>query len=173
VHKTAGATPGIAVGQYSPAILMLLQDALADSFGEMEHRSTGRGAANRRSERDHRSDVPWPLARNRACDHPSQAMTDPVNSPSGFGQGSCNRVVQMALDQEIWTLGVDSNPGKIGLISDALQPGVKFHRIKIGAEETRNNHHSRSVAARHAEAIIDGSCVQKENLGRKQRFCPG
>ncbi len=95
-----------------------------------------------------------------------------MNSSSGLGQGSFYGLVQMALDQEIRALGVDTDAGKIGPVSDAPQPGVEFHQIKIGTEKTGNNDHRGVITAGYAEAVIDRSCVQQENLSRKQRFCP-
>ena len=50
-----------------------------------------------------------------------------MNSASGFGQCSFYSRAQMALDQEIGALSVDADPRKIGLVSDAPQPGVEFH----------------------------------------------
>ena len=79
----------------------------------------------------------------------------------------------MALDQQIRALGVDPDAGKIGPVSDALQPAVEFHQIKIGTEKTGNNDHCGAITAGYAETVVDRSCVQEENLSRKQRFCPG
>ena len=78
----------------------------------------------------------------------------------------------MALDQQIRALGVDPDPGKIGTVSDALQPAVEFHQIKIGTKKTGNNDDCGAVAARYAKAVVNRSCVQQENLSRKQRFRP-
>src|ERR1019366_7447561 len=117
--------PGVAGGQYSWA--MLLQDSLANAFGRVENSSSGSGAAKWRSQGDDRSDISWPLARHRACDHPSEAVADQVTSPLGFGQGSLYGLVQLALDQEIRALGIDTDAGKIRPVSDALQPAVEFH----------------------------------------------
>ena len=78
----------------------------------------------------------------------------------------------MALDQKIRALSVDADAGKIRPVADAPQPAVEFHQIKIGAEKTRNDDDRGAITARYAEAVIDGSGVQKENLSRKQRFRP-
>ena len=43
-------------------------------------------------------------------------------------------------------------------------------KIKVGTEKAGNNDDSGTVAAGYAETVIDGSCVQEENLGREQRF---
>ena len=86
IHKIAGAATGVAVGQHPSAVL--LQDALANGFGSMENSLTGGGTANGRGKRDDRSHIPRPLARNRARDHATEAVTDQVNFPPGLGQRS-------------------------------------------------------------------------------------
>jgi hypothetical protein len=86
INKIACAAPGVAVGQHASAVL--LQDALANGFGSVENSSTGGGAANGRGKRDDRSDSPRSLARNRARDHATEAVTDQVNFPPGLGQRS-------------------------------------------------------------------------------------
>jgi hypothetical protein len=50
---------------------------------------------------------------------------------------------------------------------------MEFHQIEIGAQEPRNDDDSRAISARHAKAVIDGSGVQKEDLGGKQGLGPG
>ena len=49
---------------------------------------------------------------------------------------------------------------------------VELHQIKIGAQKTGNNDYGGAIPAGYAEAVINRSCVQQENLCRKQRFRP-
>src|SRR5271157_3493967 len=101
---------------------MLLENSQANGFGSLKNRSTGGRSANGRGQGDDRSNVSWPLTRHRACNYPSEAVTDKVNFPSGLGPRSLYGLVEMALNQEIRALGVDPDAGKIGPVSDAPQP---------------------------------------------------
>jgi hypothetical protein len=152
---------------------MLEQDTLSNGVSSVENGATGSGAAERRSQSNNGRDVARSLTRNGTCDDAAKAMTNKVNLSSGFGSRPLNRLVQMALDQEIWTLGIDADAGKIRPISNALQPGVEFHQIKIGAQKSGDDDDSRAISARYAKTVVDRSGVQKEDLGGKQGLGPG
>ena len=99
-------------------------------------------------------------------------MTDQVNFSSCLGPRSFYGLVQMALDQEVRAVGVDPNAGKIRPVTDAPQPTMEFHQIKVGAEKTGNDDDPGVIPMRYAKAVVNRSCVQQENLSREERFCP-
>ncbi len=99
-------------------------------------------------------------------------MTDQVNFSSRLRPRCFYGLVQMTLDQEVGAVGVDPNAGKIGPVTNAPQPTMEFHQIKVGAEKTWNDDDPRVIPTRHAKAVVNGSCVQQENLGREERFRP-
>src|SRR5450755_803465 len=124
VDKVAGAMPGIAIGQ--DALAMLLQDLLAYRIGGMNDRAAGSGAAKGRRQGDDGSDIAWSLAGQRTRNHSSQTVTDQVNFAPRLGYSRFHGFIQTALNQEIRTFGIDADTGKIGPVSNALQPGVDF-----------------------------------------------
>src|ERR1022692_1752956 len=91
---------------------------------------------------------------------------------AGLGQRPVYRLGHMALNQQVRTVGVDTDPGKIRPVSDAAQPGVQFRQIKIGAEKTGNENDSRVIAAGRTKTVVNRGRVQQENLGSEQRFGP-
>ena len=151
---------------------MLLQNTQADGFSGVENGSTGHGASNWRRQRNNRSNVPGPLARHRARNHSSQTMTDQVNFSPCLRPGFFYGLIQMALDEDVRAISVDPDARKIWPVSDAPQPTVELHQIKVGAKKTWNDDDPRVIPMRHAKAVVNGSCVQQENLSREERFRP-
>jgi len=49
---------------------------------------------------------------------------------------------------------------------------MEFHQIKVGAEKTWNDDDPGVIPMRHAKAVVNGGCVQQENLGGEERFRP-
>ena len=125
----------------------------------------GDRAAKRGRQSNHGSDVVRPLSGYRTREQSSEAMADEVNLSLSFGQGPFDRRVQMTLDQQVRALGIDRDTGKIGAISDAPQPTVELHQIKVGAEETGNDDDGGSVTVRYAESVINRGGMQQEDLG--------
>jgi hypothetical protein len=39
-------------------------------------------------------------------------------------------------NEQVRALGVQADTGEAGTISDAAQPGVHFHQVHVGSEET-------------------------------------
>src|SRR2546427_1449077 len=74
IDEIAGAAPRVAIGKHAAA--MLLQDSQANRLSRLKHSFVGHSAAKWRRQGYHRGDIPWPLMRDRARNHSSEAMTD-------------------------------------------------------------------------------------------------
>lgn len=117
-------------------IAVLLQNAQADRFSGMNDGTIGDGSANRRSERDHRSDVFGTRSGNGPRNHSTQAVADQVDLAPSFFEREFDSLVHVPLDKQIRAIGIDADAGKICAVSDAAQPLVEFCEVKIGAEKT-------------------------------------
>ena len=95
-----------------------------------------------------------------------------MNLASGLSQCLVDRLVQSALDQQVWTLGVNADAGKIGPVSNAPQPSMKFRKVEICAKKAGNDDDRGAIATRHAQAVVHGCCVQDEYLSPEQGFGP-
>src|SRR5579859_463851 len=91
---------------------------------------------------------------------------------AGLRNSFFNRAVQPALDQQVRALRVDPDSGKIRSVSYALEPGVQFGQIKVGTQKPRNNDYTRPVTSGYAQAVINRSRVQQENLGPEKCLAP-
>ena len=118
---------------------MLLQDTQADGFGGVENSSAGHSASNWRGQGNNRGNIPGPLAGHRARNHSSKTMTDQVNFSSCLRSGFFYGVVQMTLDEDIRAVGVNADAGKIWPVTDAPQPTMELHQIKVGTEKAGND----------------------------------
>ena len=120
MHKIAGAATGVAIGKHRrPAVF---QDAVANRFGCEQDGRMSRRTAERCPQRDDRSDVLWPLRRDRTGDNPSQTVADQMDPAAGFGECFLNGLIQAAFNQEVRTLCVQTDAGKEGSESDPSQP---------------------------------------------------
>src|SRR5579864_1795293 len=79
----------------------------------------------------------------------------------------------MPLDKKIRAVSIEPDAGKVRTVTDSAQPAVEFHQVEIRPEESRNDDHGRAIARRYAHSVVHRRGMQKENLGRKQRFGPG
>ena len=95
-----------------------------------------------------------------------------MNLASGLGQCLINRLVQSALDQQVRTLRINADAGKIRPISNAAQPSMKFRKVEIGAQKAGNDDDRGAIATRHAQAVVHRCCVQDEYLSPEQGLGP-
>ena len=95
-----------------------------------------------------------------------------MNLAPGLSQRLLDGFVQMALDQQIWAVGVNPDPGKIRPVPDAPQPAMQFHQVEVGAEKSRNDDYARAISVWDTETVIDGCRVQQKNFCREQGFSP-
>jgi len=120
IQKVARAVPGIALGGHTVA--MLHEYVASNHFRRAQDDGMSHCASERCTQRDDRSDIFWPLSRNRTRDDPAQAVADQMNPTSRFGEGFLDGFIQLLPDQEIRTLGVEADSRKEGLVSDSCQP---------------------------------------------------
>src|SRR5579862_1044042 len=151
---------------------MLLQYSQADRLGCMQDSAMRHGTAKWGCQGNHRGDVLWPLIGQRTCDHSTEAMTDQMNFSSGLLQCRLDGFAEVPLNQQIRTLRINADSRKIRTIPDARQPTVQFCQIKIGAQKSWNDNHRRTVATRHAEAVVNRGGMEKEDFGPEQRLRP-
>ena len=170
IDEIARAAPGIAIGQHSAPVF--LEDAQPDSVRRLEDGLAGYGPAERRRQRDHRRDIFWPLMRHRAGNHAAQAVANEMNLSPGLRPRPSDRLVQMSLDEQVGTIGIDSDAREIWLVTNSSEPPMEFHQIEISPKKPRDDHDAGGVAVRDAQSVIDGSGVQQENLSREQGFRP-
>jgi len=95
-----------------------------------------------------------------------------MNLASSLSQCLINRLVQSTLDQQVRTLRINADTGKIGPVSNAAQPSMKFRKVEIGAKEAGYDDDRGAIAMRHAQAVVHGCCVQDEYLSPKQCLGP-
>src|SRR5206468_3920092 len=105
---------------------------------------------------NHRSNVLRLLGSDRAGDDPSQAVPDQVDLAAGFLDGLLDRVPEAIANQQVWTLCIQADTGKVGLIADAFQPGMQMGHIKVGSEKSGNDHDRGPVAMWYTQTVIDG-----------------
>src|SRR6516225_9258595 len=129
IQEVTGASAGVTGGKHPRA--MLFEDVLANHFRRSMDGFVYDGAAKGRGERDHRCDVIGPLTGNRARDDPAEAVADDVDLPPGIHQGLFDIAVETPLDQEVGTLGIDADTGKVRTIADLLQPRSHLREINI------------------------------------------
>lgn len=120
IHKIAGAVPGVAIREHGRPVLF--QDAEANRFGCEQDGRMSHGTAEGRPQRSDRSNVLWPLCRDRAGNNASQAVADQMDFAAGFGKRLLNGLIQPALNQQVRTLCVQTDAGKEGPVSDPPQP---------------------------------------------------
>ena len=76
------------------------------------------------------------------------------------------------MDQQVGTIGIDTDAGKVRAIADAPQPGIQVRDIDIGAEKTRNDHHGGTFAVRHSQSVVNRGGVQEKEFGAEKRLVP-
>ena len=57
---------------------------------------------------------------------------------SGVGLCFVEGLVESSLDQQIGAFRVDPDPGEVRAVPNAPEPGVKFSKINVCAQEARN-----------------------------------
>ena len=70
----------------------------------------------------------------------AQAMPDDVDLPAGLGERLLDGVHQMSLDKQVRTFRVDADPGTVGPIPDAPQPGAELSQIQIVQQKAGSHH---------------------------------
>ena len=146
---------------------MFLDDPKTNSLGSIQNGSIRNRTTNRSSQGDHRGHIVWPIPGHRTGDNPAKAVPDKMDLASGTQPGLFDGQVQPALDEQVRTICVDSDAGKVGTVSDALQPSVKFGEVKIGAEKTGMMMTAEPSPRWNAQAVVHGSRVQQKDLGRE------
>ena len=119
---------------------MLLEDAKTDGFCDVQNRWVRHSASNRGSQHDYRRDVFGPLARHGTSNHSSQAVSDEMNSATGLSPGLFDGAVETSLDQKIRTLGIDTDTGEVGPISDAVKPSMEFGEIQVRPQKSGDDY---------------------------------
>jgi hypothetical protein len=137
VNKIAGAPTRVTVGQ--DALSVLLQNAQADRLSRVQDGFTCDRAAKGRSQGDHRGYVAWALVSHRTGDDAAQTVSDQVDLPASLSARPGDRLIQMTLDQEIWTIRIDPDSREIRTIADPAEPPMKLHQIEVGPGESGNN----------------------------------
>src|ERR1035441_3778827 len=105
--------PGVATGKHSRAVLF--QNTPAGRFGCAQDAGVSHCAAERGAQRDDRSDVLWPLPRDRTGDHASQTVADQMDPAAGLGERLLYGFIEAAFNQEVGALCVEIDAGKEGL----------------------------------------------------------
>jgi len=168
--EVAGAARGIAVGKHIGAVV--LEDSPAHGFGGAQNTAVGDGSAEGRGHGDNRGNVIGPLRGYRAGHDSAQAVTDEMDLASGFMQGPVDAVIETVPDEDVGTLRVQRDAGKVRGVSNASDPEAELREVMITAEKAGNNDDSRSVSVGNAEAIVNGGGVEQQELNCKQRFLP-
>src|SRR5262249_17723610 len=99
-------------------------------------------------------------------------VPDQVDLSPRLGERFLNRVIELASNQQVRTLGVEIYARKKRLVSDACQPLMQGRQINIRAEKGGEDDHSGTVARRGSQSVIDRCGVEQHQLGRKQHFAP-
>ena len=136
MEKIAGTTAGIAGRKYLPSVFF--EDVPANRFSGLKHSSMGHGSAKRSRQTDHRGDVVWSLSGDRTRQDATETVADYVQFSTGILQRLLDTGIQMLLDQNVGTLGVDSDAGKIRPVSDSSEPCVKLCEIGVRAQKSRH-----------------------------------
>src|SRR5208337_1052656 len=124
----------------------------------------GDGAAERRGQSDYGRDIIWPLAGNRAGDNAAQAVANDVDLALRFHERSFDNLVELALDQDVRTICIESDAGKIGAVPDACEPGTQLRQVSVGTQEPGNEDDRRPVTTRHTQAVVNRRSMQQKKL---------
>jgi len=62
-------------------------------------------------------------------------MADQMDLAPGLSQRFVDGLVQAALDQQVRAFRIDADARKIRPVPNAAEPGVKLHKVEIGAEK--------------------------------------
>src|SRR5581483_9749769 len=98
---------------------VLVEDLFANQVGGMQDRGMHHGSLDRSAESNHGSDVLRALRRDGSCDDSAQAVADEVNLAAGFFQSFLDGSGQAIADEQVRTLGIHTDAGKIRTVADA------------------------------------------------------
>ena len=120
----------------------------------------GDGSTERRGQSNHRRDIIWPLTGDRASDNAAQAVANDVDLALRFHERSFKDLVELALDQDIRTVCIESDAGKIGAVPDACEPGTQLGQVSVCTEEPGEEDDCRPVATRYTQAVVNRRGMQ-------------
>ncbi len=107
IDEVAGAAPGIAGRQNTFAVLG--EDTQAHGFSSMEDGLVRHRAPEGRGQGGNRRDIAWPLSGDGARYDSAKTVADQMDLAPGFRSRSRDRVVKMALDEQIWTVCIETD----------------------------------------------------------------
>jgi hypothetical protein len=91
--------------------------------------------------------------------HPAACLR--VRAINGFAE---------APREAVGTISGKAHSGIVGPVPDSLQPRVEFEEVKIHPEQSGNNHHRRSIAARDRRVVIGGREPQRQEFQDTKGF---
>src|ERR1700690_2357663 len=132
---------------------MLSQYPLAYSFCCAQNNLVGDIASERCGEHDHRGHVVRPLVGDGASHDTAQAMAYQMDLAASLHARPVYAFVESPLDQQIRALGIQTDAGKVGTVTNPFQPVTQLCQIGIGAQEAGNKNNPGTIAVRNTKAI--------------------
>ena len=136
-------------------LALLLQDAKAYALGKVKDVALHDRALNRRSERDDGGDLVGHLHGQHVGDHASEAVADQVNLAPGLGGRLLHGGLEPFPDEQVGTIGVESDVGVVRTIADAPQPAVHVPRQRVRPHKAGDDDDGGTVAMRHFKPVVD------------------
>ena len=90
------------------------------------------------------------LAGDRSRNDAAETVADQMNAAAGLFSSAIDRFIQSTLDQNVGTLGVESDAGEVWCVTDTAKPGEHLEQINVGAEEAWDHNDAGIVTARHS-----------------------